>query len=217
MSPKSVGVGLLALLCALAPSACKKGDKGGAPRADDQALPLGAVKNKQLVVPHGRNNRAGNPPCIRRGMEDVLATAKGFATQRKAPAFDLVGKGTKVTPVTLDDPRSSGGVSILIQGGDDTLRGLGSETTKSLIGEGYSSCDTVAFLLPANANQTRPVFSAANADGTLQPCKTVEGDYTKCEVGDAAWISFHEDQYLVATFKNWSDTRERTARIELLP
>jgi hypothetical protein len=213
MSGKWVWAGLLVALCAASPSGCKKNEKPVTSGSGDPTL----VTSQQLVVARGRHGRADNPPCIRRGMEDALTSAKLFATQQKPPSFAFVGKDIPVTPITLQDPRASGGVSVITQGVEETMRGVGAQAAKALAADSYASCGTVAILLPQDAMQIRVVFSAGDKGENLQPCTAIQGDYTKCEVGQAAWTSFQEDRYFVATFKNWSDTVDRRAKIDLFP
>ena len=213
MFGKWVWVALLVAVCGAGPSGCKKNEKAVTTGSGNQVL----VTSEQFVVAHGRHGRGDNPPCIRRGMEDALTSAKIFATHQKPPSFGFVGKETPVTPITLDDPRASRGVSVITQGVEETMRGVGAQAAKALAADSYASCGTVAFLLPQNAMQIRAVFSAGDKSENLQPCTAVQGDYTKCEIGEAAWTSFQEDRYFVATFKNWSDTVDRTAKIDLFP
>jgi len=211
MSGKLVWVALVVVVGTL--SACHKNEKAAASAGDEQVF----LTTKQFVIARARHGRAENPPCIRRGMEGVLDAAKGFATQQKPTSFGVIGKETPVTPIVLEDPRTSGGVSVIARSVSEELRGVKAETAKALAQEDYASCGTVAFLLPPNATQVRVVMSAANEDGNLQPCNVGQGDYMRCEIGDAVWTSFHEDRYLVATFKNWSETLDRTAKIDLFP
>lgn len=213
MSGKLIWVAAVVVLGALSPSACRKNDKVATSAGDDQVF----VSSKKFVIGRARHGRAENPPCIRRGMEDVLEAAKGFATQQKSASFGFIGKELPVTPIVLEDPRTSGGVSVVTRSVEEELRGVKAETARALAAEDYASCGTVAFLLPPNTTQIRVVMSAANEDDNLQPCDVVQGDYTKCEIGNAAWTLFHEDRYFIATFKNWSETLGRTAQIELVP
>jgi hypothetical protein len=180
---------------------------------DDQVF----ANSKEIMVAHGRAGRVKDPPCIRRGMEDVLPAAKGFATDHKSVSYALVGKDTPATAVVLADPRTTRGVSMIVRNVEDELRNVGPEDAKALERQPYSSCGTVAFLLPQNATQVRTVVSAGDEGGTPQPCNVAEGDYTKCQVEQAAWISFHENRYLVVTFKNWSDDVDRAVKIEVVP
>jgi hypothetical protein len=117
--------------------------------------------------------------------------------------------------VILKDPSVTGGRSLTIEGVEDGRRGP--EVNAVLAGESYSSCGTVAFLLPANSSQIRAVLTAGDGKNGQLPCSAVQPQYTKCDVEHAAWVSFHEDRYFVATFKNWSPTLTRTAKIDLYP
>jgi len=213
MSGKLVWVAVVVVVSALSPSACRKNEKVAASAGDDEVF----VTSKKFVIGRARHGRAENPPCIRRGMEGVLEAAKGFATQQKLASFGFIGKDMPVTPIVLEDPRTSGGVSVVTRSVEEELRGVKAETARAFAAEDYASCGTVAFLLPPNTTQIRAVMSAANEDESLRPCNVVQGDYTKCEIGNAAWTSFHEDRYFLATFKNWSTTLDRTAQIDLVP
>lgn len=213
MSGKSTWIALVVAVSTLSLNACRKDEKVAASAGDDQVF----VASQKFVVARSRHGRTENPPCIRRGMENVLEAAKGFATQQKRASFGFIGKDMPVTPIVLEDPRTSGGVSVATRSVDEELRGVKAETARALAAEDYASCGAVAFLLPPNTTQIRAVMSAANEDGRLRPCVVAQGDYTKCEIGDAAWTSFHEDRYFLATFKNWSKTQDRTAQIDLVP
>jgi hypothetical protein len=213
MLGKSVWAIIAVLLCTASVGGCGKKAETRQSGDDDQVF----VNSKEIIVAHGRAGGAKEPPCIRRGMEDVLPAAKGFATEHKSVSYASVGKDTPVTALVLDDPRTTRGVSMVVRNVEDELKNVGPEDAKALEHQPYSSCGTVAFLLPQNSTQVRTVVSAGVDGETLQPCDVAEGDYTKCRFEQAAWISFHENRYLVVTFKNWSDNVDRAVKIEVVP
>src|ERR1700676_2633393 len=96
---------------------CKKDEKAVAIRRDYQV----PIISKEIVVPRAEPARLDNPPCIRRGMEDVATIAKSFAAEPKAQSFAFVGKDTLAAAVTLGDPQLVGDPSIMIQGVEETL------------------------------------------------------------------------------------------------
>lgn len=194
-------------------NACRTKQANTASRSDTS----GPLATEQFAVGPAQSAQSDNPPCLRRGMDDVAVIAKNFAAQHGHQSFTYVGKNTPQAPIILKDPKATGGRSLSIEGIADTRRGGGPEVEAVLARESYSSCGTVAFLLPANSSQVRAVLTAGDErDGQL-PCSAVQSQYTKCDLDRAAWISFHEDRYFVATFKNWSPTLTRTAKIDLYP
>ncbi|MCU1241449.1 MAG: hypothetical protein JWO71_2175 [Candidatus Acidoferrum typicum] len=184
------------------------------PKRSDTSGPLAT---EQFAVGPAQSAKLDNPPCVRRGMDDVVVIAKNFAAKQGNQSFSYVGKNTPQAPVILKDPSVNGGRSLSIEGVDDRRRGSGPEVEAILTRESYSSCGTVAFLLPANSSQIRVVLTAGDEKNGQLPCNAVQPQFTKCDVDGAAWVSFHEDRYFVATFKNWSPTLTRTAKIELYP
>lgn len=213
MLGKRMRVAFIVWIYAIGVGGCsKKGDPSQNP-SDDYVF----VQSKEIVVAHGQAGGADNPPCIRHGLEDVLPAAKGFATDQKSVSYSLVGKDTPVAAVALENPKMTRGVSMVVRNVEEELKNLGPESAKDLQRQPYSSCATVAFFLPTNMKQVRTVVSVGGEDGTLQPCNVAENNYTKCPVEQAAWISFHENRYLVVTFKNWSDNANRAVKIEITP
>lgn len=206
------------LVLAVGACGCRKSGVGsavGEPAKAEPEVPF--VKTKELLVPRGRGGKADNPPCIRRGMEEVMVLAKSFATQQKQPSYAILGNDTAASPVTLEDPRRVQGLSLLVSGVEEELKGAGPQAAKALEGQAYASCTTLAFLLPKNAPQGLVAVSAGAADGTLQPCNLAQDGYMRCQAGKAAWVSFHENRYLVLTFKNWADDLDRPVKIDITP
>ena len=201
------------LLCAASISGCQQQGQGHKSVSNDPPF----VQNQEIVVARGRAGRMDNPPCLRRGMDEVMAAAKGFATQQTSPSYGFLGKDTPVSPITLDDPQATRGITVVIRNVEEELKNAGPEAAKALESQPYSSCGTVAFLLPRNAKQMRVVVSAGAKGGTLQPCNLASGDYTRCQVEQAGWVSFQENRYLVVSFKNWSPQEDRAVKIELFP
>jgi hypothetical protein len=206
---KPVRVALVLLVFVSSQNGC--GTKETGPPVDYNT----PVASKEFVVGPGRNAHTDNPPCIRRGMEDVLGLAKQFESQSGTQSFGFLGKDIAAPPVTLDDPRVTGGASIVQQNVADAFRDLKGENAKILAADGYSSCATVAFLLTKKPGQIRAVLTAGNKQEPRRPCPEGPFDYTKCNIGEAGWSWFHEDMYFVATFKNWSEDVERTAKIDI--
>jgi hypothetical protein len=205
---KLVRVVLLVLVLVCSQNGC--GTKETGPPVDYNT----PIASKEFVVGPGRNAHSDNPPCIRRGMEDVLGLAKKFDSQSGTQSFGFLGKDITAPPVTLGDPRTSGGASIVQQDVADALRNLKGGDANILAADGYSSCATVAFLL-TKPGQIRVVLTAGNKQEPRQPCPEGPFDYTKCNIGEAGWSWFHEDMYFIATFRNWSETVERTAKIDI--
>jgi len=217
----SVGVKwviLVILLLAVGACGCRKSGGGSTVSEPAKAEPeVPFVKTKEFVAPRGRGGKADNPPCIRRGMEEVMLLAKAFATQQKQPSYAILGNDTATSPMAVEDPRRAQGLSILMSGVEEELKGAGPQAAKALEGQTYASCTTLAFLLPKNATQGLVAVSAGAADGTLQPCNLTQDGYMRCQAGQAAWVSFHENRYLVMTFKNWADDLDRPVKIEITP
>lgn len=203
----------LILLFTATQNACRtKQATTGSPNRSDTSGPLAT---EQFVVGPAQSAGSDNPPCVRRGMDDVSVIAKNFAAKQGNQSFSYVGKNTPQAPVILKDPSVNGGRSLSIEGVADGRRAP--DVNAVLARESYASCGTVAFLLPANSSQIRAVLTAGDDKSGQLPCTAVQPQYTKCDVEHAAWVSFHEDRYFVATFKNWSPTLTRTAKIDLYP
>jgi hypothetical protein len=205
----------LALLFISTQNACRT--KQTAASSPDRGDTSGPLATEQFVVGPAQSAVSDNPPCVRRGMDDVGVIAKNFAAKQGNQSFSYVGKNTPKAPVILKDPSVTGGRSLTIEDVADGRRGP--DVNAVLAGESYASCGTVAFLLPANSNsgQIRAVLTAGDEKNGQLPCSAVQPQYTKCDVEHAAWVSFHEDRYFVATFKNWSPTLTRTAKIDIYP
>jgi len=191
---------------------CRTKESNTGNRAADQVL----IASKQYVVGPGQNAGADDPPCIRRGMEDVARIAKNFAAQQGTQSFGFVRKDTPAAPLTLNAPSDSGGPSVIVDAVQNTLTKTGRSATDSGADK-YASCGTIVFVLPKNIGQVRAVLTAGNEAEAPLPCATVQGQSMKCDVGSATWTSFREDRYFVATFKNWSENLSRTAKIDLYP
>jgi hypothetical protein len=191
---------------------CRTKESNTGNRAADQVL----IASKQYVVGPGQNAGADDPPCIRRGMEDVARIAKNFAAQQGTQSFGFVRKDTPAAPLTLNAPSDSAGPSVIVDAVQNTLTKTGRSATDSGADK-YASCGTIVFVLPKNIGQVRAVLTAGNEAEAPLPCATVQGQSMKCDVGSATWTSFREDRYFVATFKNWSENLSRTAKIDLYP
>lgn len=204
-------IGFVALMIAYSQVGCST--KQSEPPVDYNT----PIATKQFVVGPGTKGETekDNPPCIRHGMEDVLGLAKKFGSQSGTQTFGFLGKDITVPPLTLDDPRTTDGSSIVQQNVVDAMREIKGDTAAMLAAESYASCSTVAFLLKKTPGQIRAVLKAGNKQQPLQPCPEGPFDYTKCDVRQAGWAWFHEDTYFVATFKNWSPDQERNAKIEI--
>lgn len=205
----------LVLLFSSAQNACRT--KQAATASPNRGDTPGPLATEQFVVGPAQSAESDNPPCVRRGMDDVGVIAKNFAAKQGNQSFSYVGKNTPQAPIILKDPSVAGGRSLSVEGVEDRRRGGGPEVEAVLARESYASCGTVAFLLPANSSQVRAVLTAGDDKNGQLPCSAVQPQYTKCDVEHAAWVSFHEDRYFVATFKNWSPTLTRTAKIDLYP
>ena len=191
---------------------CRTKESNTGNRAADQVL----IASKQYVVGPGQNAGADDPPCIRRGMEDVARIAKNFAAQQGTQSFGFVRKDTPAAPLTLNAPSDSAGPSVIVDAVQNALTKTGRSATDSGADK-YASCGTIVFVLPKNIGQVRAVLTAGNETEAPLPCATVQGQSMKCDVGSATWTSFREDRYFVATFKNWSENLSRTAKIDLYP
>jgi hypothetical protein len=191
---------------------CRTKESNTGNRAADQVL----IASKQYVVGPGQNAGADDPPCIRRGMEDVARIAKNFAAQQGTQSFGFVRKDTPAAPLTLNAPSDSAGPSVIVDAVQNTLTKTGRSATDSGADK-YASCGTIVFVLPKNIGQVRAVLTAGNEAEAPLPCATVQGQSMKCDVGSATWTFFREDRYYVATFKNWSENLSRTAKIDLYP
>jgi hypothetical protein len=212
MSIRFFRTACLVLIYASSQNGCRTKESNTASPATDQVL----LASKQYVVGPGQYEGFDNPPCIRRGIEDVAAIAKNFATQQGTQSFAFVRKDTPAAPVTLSAPRDTAGPSLIIDAVQNGLPKTGRDAA-DLAAERYASCGTIAFVLPKNVGQVRAVLMAGNEKETLLPCATVQEQYMKCDVGSAAWTTFREDRYFVATFKNWSKNLSRKAKIDLYP
>ena len=191
---------------------CRTKESNTGNRAADQVL----IASKQYVVGPGQNAGADDPPCIRRGMEDVARIAKNFAAQQGTQSFGFVRKDTPAAPLTLNAPSDSAGPSVIVDAVQNALTKTGRSATDSGADK-YASCGTIVFVLPKNIGQVRAVLTAGNETEAPLPCATVQGQSMKCDVGSATWTFFREDRYFVATFKNWSENLSRTAKIDLYP
>jgi len=201
----------LVLLFASSQNGCRTKETSTANRATDQVL----IASKQYVVGPGEYAGGDDPPCIRRGMEDVAAIAKNFATQHRTQSFGFVRKDTPAPPVVLSAPHDGVGPSLIV----DTVQNAVPKTARNPADPAtkYASCGTIVFVLPNKTGQVRAVLAAGNETEVPLPCASAQAQYMKCDVGSAAWTSFREDTYFVATFKNWSANVSRTAKIDLYP
>jgi hypothetical protein len=202
----------LVLIFVSSQTGCRTKESNTASRATDQVL----IASKQYVVGPGQYAGVDDPPCIRRGMEDVATIAKNFAAQQGTQSFGFVRKDTPAAPVTLSVPRDTAGPSLIVDVVQNTLTKTGRNAADAGADK-YASCGTIAFVLPKNIGQVRAVLTAGNETEAPLPCATVQGQSMKCDVGSATWTFFREDRYYVATFKNWSENLSRTAKIDLYP
>jgi hypothetical protein len=191
---------------------CRTKESKTANRATDQVL----IGSKQYVVGPGQYVGTDDPPCIRRGMEDVGRIAKNFAAQQGTQSFGFVRKDTPAAPLTLSAPSDTAGPSLIVDAVQNTLPKTGGNAADAGADK-YASCGTIAFVLPKNIGQVRAMLTAGNETEAPLPCATVQGQSMKCDVGSATWTFFREDRYFVATFKNWSENLSRTAKIDLYP
>lgn len=172
------------------------------------------IGTKDFVAPPGQAARSDNPPCMRHGMEDSFAIAKRFG-QSQVQSFAIIGKDIPAKGLLLKAPNSPGNVSTTTANVEDDLREIPEEARKSLITQAYASCVTVVFRLGGDVGDVRASLSAGRSSETPQPCSEGSFEYTKCQVGNSGWSWFHQDQYFVATFKNWDAHEKRAAKIEL--
>ncbi len=158
------------------------------------------IVEKMFVVPPGSYAQSSNPPCVDASIENVAGIARDIAANQLASDHPAL---SSLVPTSDDEIRT-----VMVPLNFAGILGIGDPNRPA-------SCAIVAARLTSKHHSVRVDVSASDSLGNWQPCKEQSGTWMICGIGWSAWSYNVLDDVIVATFKNWSADRTRSARIQV--
>jgi hypothetical protein len=152
------------------------------------------LSEKRVYADHGDYADVDNPQCHVRGQDNPSKIILGLLSGDIPSLPQAVGVIVELALPTVQH----------------AIAGTGGDIGKLFAPNRYATCVTVAMAVPPGV--TNLEIKGFTDEG---PCAIPDGAFHKCNAGWSAWIWANQNNYVVATFKNWSGDRARNATLRV--
>jgi hypothetical protein len=153
------------------------------------------LSEKRVYADHGDYADVDNPQCHVRGQDNPSKVILGIIAGDIPSLPQAVGVVMELALPTVQH----------------AIAGTGGDIGKLFAPNRYATCVSVFYAVPPGVTITD--IQGFTDEG---PCTQTDGAFHKCKAGWSAWIWAQQNNYIVATFKNWSGDRARNATLKVI-